>query len=336
MTELQRWSIVALHNDGRSLRYIAKHLDVSRDGASAVLHRFLATGSPGSGSRIGRPPAVDEELKLAIAVTARVEPFTSPKKIVRKLELDVSPRTVDRILQEAGLPGRVARHKRDYSPAEIQKRLSFAEGYKAWTAKQWERVIFSDEKTFYGEGWCGQVWVRRPIGEALNPDYTVHTVAHPVKIGMWGCFSVAGPGYIHLYNENMDAAMQKNILDENLVATAKDHKLLDGQWYFLHDNAPTFKANVVQKWLHDNGITCVEHPPYSPDLNPIENLWAWFAARVDKHNADSFEKLQDVLADEWEKMREDPGALEYMKTLVHSMPRRCQAVIDASGWHTKY
>ena len=27
---------------------------------------------------------------------------------------------------------------------------------------------------------------------------------------------------------------------------------------------------------------------------------------------------------------------EYMRTLVHSMPHRCAAVIEAEGWHTKY
>jgi hypothetical protein len=43
------------------------------------------------------------------------------------------------------------------------------------------------------------------------------------------------------------------------------------------------------------------------------------------------EELQDVIAAEWDKIDGD-----YMRTLVHSMPTRCQAVIDAKGWHTKY
>jgi len=108
------------------------------------------------------------------------------------------------------------------------------------------------------------------------------------------------------------------------------------QWYFLHDNAPTFNNDVVRAWLHNKGIACLEFPPYSPDLNPIENLWSWFSNRLDVGDCSTVEKLQDRIAEEWEKMQDDEAALEFMKTLVASMPRRCQAAIDAKGWHTKY
>ena len=50
---------------------------------------------------------------------------------------------------------------------------------------------------------------------------------------MWGCFSAAGPGFIRTYNENMDAKMMEDVLDENLLATVQEHKLDNGQWYFL-------------------------------------------------------------------------------------------------------
>ena len=54
-----------------------------------------------------------------MAVVARIDKFTSPRQIRRKLELDVSARTIDRRLQEAGLFGRarVARHQRELARA---------------------------------------------------------------------------------------------------------------------------------------------------------------------------------------------------------------------------
>jgi len=39
--------------------------------------------------------------------------------------------------------------------------------------------------------------------------------------------------------------------------------------------------------------------PYSPDLNPIENLWNDLARRVEARPAGTMEELQDVIAEEW-------------------------------------
>ena len=35
------------------------------------------------------------------------------------------------------------------------------------------KIMFADEKKFKGEGFMGQVWVRRPPGEGDNPEYSV-------------------------------------------------------------------------------------------------------------------------------------------------------------------
>jgi len=333
LTEEERWTCVVLHKVKWKKKAIAEKLGVHRNTVRAVLARYRRFGKVGSGSRGGRPRCTDEALDTAVAVTARLQPFTSPRQLVRTLSLDCSPRTVDRRLQLAGLFGRVARHKRAYSEAERQKRLAFAEGYGAWTTEQWSRVLFSDEKCFYGKGFCGRMWVRREKGDALNPQYTVHRVAHPIKLNVWACFCGAGQGHSHIFNENMDAALMKSVLSNNLIASAKLHFSFDPpeQWYLLHDNDKKFTSHLVREWLHTAGITCIEFPPYSPDLNPIENLWAAMAREVEKHACDSMEALQDVLADEWDKVD-----AQLMRKLAESMPARCAAVIEAKGWHTKY
>jgi transposase len=42
---------------------------------------------------------------------------------------------------------------------------------------------------------------------------------------------------------------------------------------FMQDNAPIYVSNESKQWFADNGIKLLDWPPYSPDLNPIENLW---------------------------------------------------------------
>ena len=75
----------------------------------------------------------------------------------------------------------------------------------------------------------------------------------------------------------------------------------------------------------------MDFPPSSPDLNPIENLWSTMARAVERHQCETVEELQDVIAAEWDKVDK-----RLMLKLAHSMPKRCEAVIDAQGWHTKY
>jgi hypothetical protein len=66
-------------------------------------------------------------------------------------------------------------------------------------------------------------------------------------------------------------------------------------------------------------------------LNPIENLWAYLARQVEKYQCETMMELQDAVAQEWAKV-----PVDYLDSLVRSMPKRCQAVIDAKGHHTKY
>jgi hypothetical protein len=204
---------------------------------------------------------------------------------------------------------------------------------KNWTVAQWDKVIFSDEKTFYGKGFCGRTWVRREKGTALNPEYCINKTAHPVKVNVWGCFCTAGVGYSLIFNENMDAALMKQTLSTHLIPSANLHFSTDPpeQWYLLHDNDKKFKSGLVTGWLHNNGISCIDFPPYSPDLNPIENLWSTLARSVEQIQCNTMEELQDAVADEWKQL--DPS---HLRALVHSMPQRCLDVIAAQGWHTKY
>ena len=100
-TEEQRWSVVSMHKDDRSNTYIARKLAIARNTVRDIITRYNSTGSPMSGSRSGRPRATTEEEDTQIALSSRVQPFSPPRAIRHALDLDVSPRTIDRRLQEA-------------------------------------------------------------------------------------------------------------------------------------------------------------------------------------------------------------------------------------------
>ncbi len=329
----RRWLIILLHKLKRDDAAIATEVACDVRSVRHWIEHYQQHGNVDDLPRSGRKRKTTAEQDASIVQEAKRKKFTTPRRIKRKLGLDVSSRTIDRRLIEVGLFGRVARHKKKFTEEEIRKRLAFAEGYKNWTPAKWMTVIFADEKIFWGEGFWGQVFVRRPKGEALNPDYCVDKDPHPTKVSAWACFSGHGLGYMYIFNENMDAKLLQGILGTHLIESAELHFDIEHaeRWWFLQDNAPQHKSVLVRTWLFNNGIQCIDFPPYSPDLNPIENLWADLARRVEEFQCDTMEELQDIVAEEWKNTDK-----ELLRTLARSMPERCQAVIDAKGDHTRF
>jgi len=43
-----------------------------------------------------------------------------------------------------------------------------------------------------------------------------------------------------------------------------------GDWFLLHDNAPSHNATIVKQFLAQQKVTVLDHPLYSPDLAPAD------------------------------------------------------------------
>lgn len=109
---------------------------------------------------------------------------------------------------------------------------------------------------------------------------------------------------------------------------------------FMHNNAPVHTAGAVQATLDELGVEMMTWPPHSPDLNPIENLWALMKQKIYQlypelehapNTAASKEPLIEIAKEAW-YMLED----RFLVRLSETMPNRVKAVIEADGWYTKY
>jgi hypothetical protein len=207
--------------------------------------------------------------------------------------------------------------------------MRFAEGYGRLTEADWERVIFSDE-THIQLTPHGQVWVQRPVGEALNMEYTAKVEKLEGRVSLWGCFCATEIGSAELYVDTLDAARYRDILQHSLLPSARSF-FPSGMWYFQQDNAPIHTAGLMREWFHNNGITLLDFPPWSPDLNPIENLWAHLKRRVETHHCRTTAELEAAVRVEWEATD-----TSFLRSLAHSMPARCQAVLANDGGKVPY
>ena len=87
----------------------------------------------------------------------------------------------------------------------------------------------------------------------------------------------------------------------------------------------------MKGWLNDNKVNLLPWLAQSPDLNPIEHLWKEVDRRLQGVNYSKEGDLMAAIEREWKKI-----PLNRTMKLIDSIPRRCQAVIRAKGFATKY
>jgi hypothetical protein len=149
------------------------------------------------------------------------------------------------------------------------------------------------------------------------------------KSEILGCFSRDSIGPLHRVQGIMDRFQYRDILQQQMLPHSQQK--LAQNWIFQHDNDPKHTSKLVKEWFSENGIRVLKWPAQSPDLNPIEHLWDELERRLGDRKFTRPDDFFAALQEEWSRIPMDV----FMK-LVDSMPRRCEAVIRAKGFPTKY
>lgn len=277
----KRYEIVFLreHPHGPKLGFdaIAKIVNRSKSTAIHWAHKWKETKDFSDGQKSG-PPRITtaKEDEKIVALATKDENATS-SKIQQKMEekgVEISARTIRRRLQEA--KGKYSRPilKPLLTEKHRHQRLNWAKKHKNF---DWNKVIFTDESTFY---------LNQPIGKTWNfpgKKKVIRTVKHPAKVHVWGCFSASGFGEIICFQRNLDAEFMCHIYEKGLLSSARrlfgDENL---DWILQEDNDPKHRSKLAKAWKARNDITELPWPSMSPDQNPIENVWKVMKINISK------------------------------------------------------
>ena len=149
---------------------------------------------------------------------------------------------------------------------------------------------------------------------------------------VWAAISTDGKSQMIRFNGNVTSRRYINeALQAALTPFMNGH---NRQMTLLHDNAPGHTARATRGWLAANNIPVFgPWPARSPDMNPIENLWAQMEKALERRPNRPMNEAQlwRAVQQEWANVN-----MWDVRRLIFSMRRRCTALVQAAGGHTKY
>lgn len=329
-------NVICHLKNGLSNREVALRTGVSR----STVNRIAIKNFPGRETiKNGRPQKLSSREKSFCVRKLTIGGKENAVQVTKSLETElnkfVNAQTVRRALKSCGLGAIVKPKKPFLSAKNIKHRLAWAKSHVDYTLDDWKRVIWSDETKIDRFGSDGRKYAWKRDTEPLQPKHVMQTVKHGGgNIKLWSCITYHGVGFITKIDGNMDQVLYQQILTEDLISTMKEYKMDAKKTIFQHDNDPKHTAKSIKEWLSKQGFDVMKWPAQSPDLNPIENIWALLKSRLYSH----YERPPNGMLEHWERAADIWYNIskEECQKYIETMHKRCKAVIKAKGYWTKY
>lgn len=298
--------------------------------------------------RTGRPPKLNAQHLAAMKAIALQPTHSTSKLNLQELQAshstDVTASTLRRHMHAAGMAVKKVKEVPLRNASHKQNRLAFAARHQA---TDWDAVAFSDSKYFRmlphmgpraRAYWAGKGETRTK--PALQHSPQVHVYAAVTSRGVTPLYFVEGTTG-HQPSSTQPKKRSKGVGSTEYIDMLKERmlpalrELFPGRrwhrkWQFMQDNVPAHTAKATKAFLAAEHVRVLAAwPPHSPDLNPIENMWAWAEMKLRaKGVPGSVGQFKEWLIEVWSSV-----PLELCEKLVHSMGGRLEACTRLEGAH---
>ncbi|EER02020.1 transposable element tc3 transposase, putative [Perkinsus marinus ATCC 50983] len=130
----------------------------------------------------------------------------------------------------------------------------------------------------------------------------------------------------------MNSEVYQSMLEMNLLPFLEAGEEEGIEYTFQQDNARPHVSSSTKEWLARNGVTTVQWPAVSPDLNCIEHCWGRMALAVYGGGRGPYstkDELRQAIFKAWDDLTP-----EDISTLTKSTRSRCVEAIKCQGGPT--
>jgi transposase len=307
---------------------IAEAFNVTKQYVGKILKRWKEEENfdDRRASNGGSNKKIDQRMRDSMEELIENNPGSSLRNLAEEMkdamEVEISHITIGRALKAEGFVKTKPQKIPYLSDQATSKRMEYATSH---LTDKFTNVCFSDEVIFQMNENRQLIWWNKN-----NEDRPVFEESYDkAKVMIWGGISRRGKTDLYYWKISKDLSVNAVGYTECLQETLIDkmNGLYGvGKWRFMQDNARPHTASHTQTFLEENEIRTIYHPPYSPDLNPIEKIWAHLKAKVMTREYKNLDDVLDKVIEEWENI-----PLKMINNLIDGHCSRVQEVYNNNG-----
>ena len=307
-------AIYALHLEGKSYRYIQMTLRVGQHRISDVIHRRTMN------HKRGRKPKISQEIlefvDMNTLANAKISNAQMQGMIKEKYSMDLSLKSIANSRKQLGFVYRPPMKIQKLSDEQKTLRIQFAKyAQKELVDKT---IVFSDESRFGILPDNNWVYIKKG-----NWNETALTCNEKFidSVMFWGAIGLDYKSPLILCSNGMDGNEYISIINNSKMTETCDMKHGRYKCFFMQDGAPCHNAQIVSNFFYSKCKLIPGWPPNSPDLNPIEMVWAIIKKRLKKIQIRSKDELIEQVYEVWNSLDQS-----MINNLIRDFNRRIDLV----------
>ena len=277
LTRDERLTVRALRSQNLIYEQIASQLGITyrQVQTACTADRPIPRKSRGQRRKLSEDQ-LDEIIEF---ITSSKETRRMPyETVIKELQLPVCKSTLRKALARREYHRCKALQKPPIAERTRIIRLNWALEHVNWTREQWCKALWTDE-SWVTSVYHRQIYVTRRSGEEFDETCVRE---HHQRLGgwiFWGSFFGTEKGPCLFWEKDWGNITVESYGEHILPLIDGIARLTrergDLELLIMQDGAPSHRNILTIEELQNRGSNVIEWPPYSPGLNPIEQVWDW-------------------------------------------------------------